>query len=218
VDAGNFYASSGIELEYDSSDPYLLLVNASEPVVFGATGGSGVEDRESGALAPFNLSLCALANRGEDGASGAAATTVTTVTNAGCAQHGGSVAPPPLATQLRLDLRGVGAGFPFFFVRVQAYRRARYPIQKVEQPSKHQWYVTVGRGVVHNSSVADAAVARDLAEGRLVHATGQSRRPLLVQQAASFGPATSPAVRQARRSLRVAQRMQASRYLWFRSH
>lgn len=42
VDKGQFYASTGVELEYEldgSSAPDALRVSATEPVVWGVTGG-----------------------------------------------------------------------------------------------------------------------------------------------------------------------------------
>ena len=177
VDRGDFYASSGIALKTvplrlaPGDEPDIIVVEATEPVTWGVTGGAGSEHAADGPLRAFNLTLCVLPND------------TKTAGNVGCAPGTRSRAPPR-AQRLQLDLRAVsgsageGGGAPFFFVRVQALVRTRYPITKVET-SKHDWHVTVGRPDGGAPSSVPGEVT-DLMEGRLLRATGASRRPLLV--------------------------------------
>ena len=149
--------------EYNTSDEHTLTVQAREPVVFGATGGSGEAGRSTPDLRPFNLTLCHSKNDSD------------TVTNVGCADAQGVTRAPPAARSLIIDLRAVAQeqakDQDMFFVRVQAYVRTRFQVLAVDA-SAHNWHLTV----------AEAAAA-ELAEGTLVHATGASRRPLMVQEA-----------------------------------
>lgn len=151
VDQGKFYASSGVDLNYDTSGD-VIVVSAGEPVIFGAVGGAGSETG-SVPLAGFNLTLCKA--DGDD----------DVVTNIGCSGAVGM--PPPLATQLRVDLREIGENF--FYVRIQAHVRTRYPIASV--PNGKKWEFCLG------TTPKDV----DFMEGRLVRATGKSRRPFVVQ-------------------------------------
>ena len=149
--------------EYNTSDEHTLTVQAREPVVFGATGGSGEAARSAPDLLPFNLTLCRSKNDSD------------TVTNVGCEDAQGVTRAPPAAPSLIIDLRAVAQGLAkdqdMFFVRVQAYVRTRFQVLAVDA-SAHNWHLTV----------AESAAA-ELAEGTLVHATGASRRPLMVQEA-----------------------------------
>lgn len=134
--------------------------------MFGVTGGTGVRGGNI-ALSPFNLTLCQSSTDND-----------TVVNCESTGSHGGGDVGPPAARRLRVDLGAVGAGpdnssHPsFFFVRVQAHVRTRYPVVAVDN-SDGEWAVTVA------APPADAA--RDLAEGMLLRATGASRRPLVVQ-------------------------------------
>ena len=77
----------------------------------------------------------------------------------GAAQASRSVAPPP-ATQLRVDMRNAAPGVdgaPFFFVRVQAHVRARYPILEVESTTR-DWHITIGRPLNASAEQSTAAV------------------------------------------------------------
>lgn len=152
VDQGQFYASTGVGLSYDTSGD-VIAVTASEPVIFAATGGGGSET-DSSPLVGFNVTLCA----GENGV----------VTNVGC---GSSSGPPPPSAELRVDLREFTS--PFFYVRIQAHVRTRYPIVSVSSGShKHpKWNFELGK----------QPAPADFSEGRLVRSTGTSRRPFLVQ-------------------------------------
>ena len=182
IDAGAFYASSGLELDsYNVSDPYTLVFRAAEPCVFGATGGSGAdvdgEPREGSAppLDPFNLTLCAAAGGGGGHESGGG---VAVVTNLGCVRGRGA---PPAARTLVLDLRALpeAAAADLLFVRVQASVRARYRIAADGAPS----------GASPDGGWAFGLEARpraeDVAEGRLVYVAGASaRRPFVVASSA----------------------------------
>jgi len=148
VDQGQFYASSGVELSYNTSGDVISVI-ASEAVVFGATGGAGSET-DASPLVGFNVTLCA----GEDGV----------VTNVGC---GTSSSPPSPAAELRIDLREFTS--PFFYVRIQAHVRTRYPIVSVSGGKK--WEFKLGK----------QPQQKDISEGRMLRATGASRRPFLVQ-------------------------------------
>jgi len=148
VDQGQFYASSGVQLSYNTSGD-VISVTAGEPVIFGATGGAGSET-DSFPLVGFNVTLCA----GEGGV----------VTNIGCSS---SSSPPPAATELQVDLREISS--PFFYVRIQAHVRTRYPIVSVSDGKK--WEFELG----------SSPQQKDFVEGRMLHATGESRRPFLVQ-------------------------------------
>jgi len=148
VDQGQFYASSGVELSYNTSGD-VIYVTATEPVIFGAVGGAG-NQTDSSPLVGFNVTLCA----GENGV----------LTNVGC---GSSSSRTPPSAELRLDLREITS--PFFYVRIQAYVRTRYPIVSVS--SKNTWEFKLGK----------QPQQKDFSEGRLVRATGTSRRPFLVQ-------------------------------------
>lgn len=148
VDQGQFYASSGVELSYNTSGDVISVV-ASEPVIFGATGGAGSETGSS-PLVGFNVTLC----EGEDGV----------VTNIGC---GSSSSRPAPAAELRIDLREFTS--PFFYVRIQAHVRTRYPIVSVSTGKK--WEFELGK----------QPQQKDVLEGRLLRTTGTSRRPFLVQ-------------------------------------
>jgi len=153
VDKGHFYGSTGVTLEYNISGD-ILIVSANEPVVFGVTGGAG-ERNSSTPLVAFNLTLC------EQG---------KTVTNVGCPS---STKPPPLSRHLQIDLHKLPISAPFFFVRIQAFVRTRYPITKVPSSKKHsKWTFEVGKDV-HTG---------DFLEGRLARvAGGIGRRPFLVE-------------------------------------
>jgi len=166
VDQGRFYGSTGIYLEYDISGD-ILLINASESVIFGATGGAG--DRNSTEpLQGFNLTLCSVARGPGFGSN----TPVEVVTNIGCPA---TTAPPPPSRELHIDLRKLPVSAPFFFVRVQAFVRTRYPI--VTTPPSHlkpsdPWKFEIGV----------EPRPGDFAEGRLVRiAGGEARRPFVVQ-------------------------------------
>ena len=154
--------------EYNTSDEHTLTAQAREPVVFGATGGSGEAARSAPDLLPFNLTLCRSKN--DSG----------TVPNVGCADAQGVTRAPPAARSLIIDLRAVAQqqakNQDMFFVRVQAYVRTRFQVLSVDA-SAHNWHLTV----------AESAAA-ELAEGTLVHATGASRRPLMVQEAQPADP------------------------------
>jgi hypothetical protein len=177
IDTGQFYASTGVELEYDlvhdSSDQQdIVRVRSTEPVVWGVTGGIGSADPQAEPLRGFNVSLC-FQNAASE-----------TVTNC---ETGGSVAPQP-SRDLMLDLPRVAkryanysdsSGQQIFFVRVQAHVRSRYTIVDVDRASKHNWRLTV-------SPVPNASVERmrhELVEGANLRATGQSRRPIVVESA-----------------------------------
>jgi len=153
VDAGNFYASSGVELSYNISDTMIEVV-ATEPVVYGVAGGVG-SAAGSDPLAALNVTLCA------------SASDPLVVTNVGC---GSGQGVPPAAPRLHLDLAQVSGSF--FYARVQALVRTRYPISAVPS-SKSKWEFTL----------ANTPNPSDVLEGRLLRATGDSRRPFLVQSA-----------------------------------
>lgn len=148
VDKGQFYASSGVELKYSTTGD-IITVTAAEPVVFAVLGGTG-DSSDSTPLAPLILGLCA----SSDG----------TITNVGCT----SATVPPAATELRVDLSTISASF--FYVRVQAMVRTRYPITTAPTTSDKHWYFTV----------ATTPNPADVTEGRLLRATGASRRPFLI--------------------------------------
>eukprot|EP01052_Picozoa_sp_SAG31_P011724 SAG31_NODE_670_length_12943_cov_18.029508_8_plen_383_part_00 len=232
IDRGQFYATTGIDLigplpdSVDSSgstkqrgnatarasmtsmqresDLYTVVVEATEAVVFGVTGGSGTAayktrggTPEEPPLTAFNLSLCR------------ASENVSIVTNVGCAAEGHigrRSLPPPHARTLRLDLRqlAIERGFvapspldmvqQVLFVRIQCFVRTRYPILAVEQTSAHDWHVIVGPPLtndgrsdppirVENHKCSPECLARNFQPGKLLHATGGSRRPLMVQSA-----------------------------------
>lgn len=149
VDQGKFYASTGVDLTYDTSGD-VITVNAAEPVIFGAVGGIGSES-DSNPLSAFNLTLCMAAGEAD------------VVTNIGC----GAAATPPMASQLRIDMTAIEGSF--FFVRIQAYVRSRYSITSV--PNGKKWEFGL------DGTLNDA----DFLEGRLLRATGKSRRPFVVQ-------------------------------------
>jgi len=151
VDQGRFYASTGIELSYDTSGD-VITVTAKEPVVFGVAGGVGEED-SSTPLSPLNITLCATS----DGA----------VTNVNCSATGS----PPAATKLQVDLREISGSF--FYVRIQAMVRTRYPIKTA--PS------TSSKAKTWEFELDATPNPVDVLEGRLLRATGKSRRPFVVQ-------------------------------------
>ena len=185
VDEGRFYASTGLELAYDTSAPHLLLVNATEPVVFGATGGGAPQQGgpHTAPMAPFNLTLCA--DAADPGV----------VTNVGCAPPRAAAAaaaaavvyaPPPAARTLRVDLTALPPAMArqaaFFFVRVQATVRRRYPIARAPTaPAKGSKGAPWTFGLAAGAAAAAAAHPEDFEEGRLVRvAGGGARRPFLV--------------------------------------
>lgn len=118
VDAGRFYASTGVDLSYDTSGD-IISVSAGEPVVFAATGGVGDEAGAS-PLAALNVTLCT----GSDGI----------VSNVGC---GGAMGVPSPARELRIDLREISGSF--FYVRVQALVRTRYLITSAPSSKASKW-------------------------------------------------------------------------------
>lgn len=155
VDTGNFYASSGVELSYNISDNMIDVV-ATEPVVYGVAGGVGSASG-SDPLAALNVTLCA---SGSD---------PLVVTNVGCSSGQGV---PPAAPRLHLDLTQVSG--TFFYTRVQALVRTRYPISAVpSSTNSKKWEFTL----------ANTPNPADVLEGRLLRVTGDSRRPFLVQSA-----------------------------------
>lgn len=150
VDEGKFYASTGIELAFNVSSD-VVSVMAPEPVVFGVAGGIG-NGNDSSPLGILNMTLCADSHG--------------VITNVGC-----SVAPrslPPAST-LRLDLREISGSF--FYIRVQAMIRTRYPIVTAPGKKANKWEFQLG-------ATPNPA---DVMEGRLLRATGKSRRPLVVE-------------------------------------
>lgn len=160
VDQGRFYASTGVDLQYNVSGD-ILMVHASEPVIFGATGGGGNRN-SSEPLRAFNLTLCAATTSNSP---------VETVTNIACPA---TTSPPPPCSNLRIDLSALPVSIPFFFVRIQAFVRTRYPI--VTSPSdkpQSPWVFEIG---------VDPQPL-DFAEGRLVRiAGGVARRPFVVEK------------------------------------
>jgi hypothetical protein len=181
IDKGRFYASTGVELEYDfspagnaSSDPDTLRVSATEPVVWGVTGGSGSADPEAAPLSGFNVSMCTMTTGGSPD-SGA----VTGVSD--CEEAGRSLAPQP-SRHLVLDLKEVARryanGSELFFVRVQAHVRTRYTIVDIDHATKHNWKLTVSPAAANASA---EQMRKEFAEGANLRTTGQSRRPLLVE-------------------------------------
>merc|ERR1712014_207062 len=70
--------------------------------------------------------------------------------------------------QLRIDLRKISSSF--FYVRIQALVRTRYAIVTAPSTSDKHWYF----------ELADTPNPADVMEGRLVRATGASRRPFLI--------------------------------------
>jgi len=149
VDAGSFYASTGISLSYNTTGD-IVTVTADEAVSWGVTGGVGEEDASS-PLAPLNITLCA------DGEG--------IVTNVNCTSSSSAV---PSSTELHVDLREISGSF--FFIRIQALVRTRYGITKVPTGSK-TWHFEL-------DTVPNPA---DVLEGRMIRATGPSRRPFVVQ-------------------------------------
>lgn len=158
IDKGHFYGSTGVSLEYNISGD-VLVINANEPVIFGATGGAGVRN-SSDPLQAFNLTLCAASSDAS----------VATITNVGCSA---TTTPPPPSRKLLIDLRKLPVSAPFFFVRVQAFVRTRYPIVKTPKEGRNKPW-DFGIGVQPGSN--------DFAEGRLVRiAGGIARRPFVVE-------------------------------------
>jgi hypothetical protein len=185
VDKGSFYASTGLELEYNTTGD-VISVLATEPVVFGVTGGGG-EENGTNPLAAFNLTLCA-----DPKAPGI-------TTNVGCTKtYTASLQappPPPAAQRLVLDLTALPAtAGSFFFVRVQAHVRRRYPIvsapkKKAEQGREvgvrvgekaWEFVVKPPAGAITDKQLRDDPLA-GIVEGTLVRvAGGEARRPFLV--------------------------------------